>query len=418
MFTTIFGRRAVVVLIAIVLILGAAAIRATNIPGPSVPQLINYQGRLMDGTGAPVTGARDLTFGFYGSTTGGNAYLTVLQEGVVVNGGLYSVLIGSGPITAGTESSFSTMFAHNTYIWMGVKVGTEEEMTPRVLITSVPFAFHAGSLDQAWLAEFIGAFMANPDWDNDGYTKTGPNPDCNDGYANIHPNAPELCDGRDNQCPGDGGYGQVDEGCLGECVDYDLDGYGPNCALGPDCDNLDENNWNSCATCVDQDDDFYYTGCDDYLTILGPDCEDSNSGVNPGETEVCDMIDNDCDLEIDEGSDICPDHSNAQGVCTAGVCGVECDPDFGDCNASDGCETFLVLDPMNCMACNNVCPMLPNSTPECMGGCTFFCMNGFMDCDSEESNGCEIMTLFDHDNCGVCAHVCGPTQNCVMGNCQ
>jgi len=37
--------------------------------------------------------------------------------------------------------------------------------------------------------------------------------DCNDAIDTTHPGAAELCDGRDNQCAGDAGYGTVDEGC-------------------------------------------------------------------------------------------------------------------------------------------------------------------------------------------------------------
>ncbi|UCD85310.1 MAG: PD40 domain-containing protein [Deltaproteobacteria bacterium] len=48
------------------------------------------------------------------------------------------------------------------------------------------------------------------DNDGDGFTNLE---DCNDGDASIYPGAPELCDSVDNQCPGDDGYGLVDEGC-------------------------------------------------------------------------------------------------------------------------------------------------------------------------------------------------------------
>jgi hypothetical protein len=37
--------------------------------------------------------------------------------------------------------------------------------------------------------------------------------DCDDTQPNVYPGAPELCDMIDNQCPGDPGYGQIDEGC-------------------------------------------------------------------------------------------------------------------------------------------------------------------------------------------------------------
>jgi hypothetical protein len=38
--------------------------------------------------------------------------------------------------------------------------------------------------------------------------------DCEDSNPDVYPDAPEYCDCIDNQCPGDPGYGQIDEGCL------------------------------------------------------------------------------------------------------------------------------------------------------------------------------------------------------------
>ena len=54
------------------------------------------------------------------------------------------------------------------------------------------------------------------DSDSDTYyaeSGCGTDVDCDDGNSTIYPGATELCDGDDNQCPGDAGYGSVDEGC-------------------------------------------------------------------------------------------------------------------------------------------------------------------------------------------------------------
>jgi len=57
--------------------------------------------------------------------------------------------------------------------------------------------------------------------DNDGdgleicidWSLTNMGADCDDTNPNVFPGAAEVCDGVDNQCPGEPGYGVVDEGC-------------------------------------------------------------------------------------------------------------------------------------------------------------------------------------------------------------
>jgi hypothetical protein len=116
----------------------------------SVPQLINYQGRLTDSSGQPLDGVTvDLAFSFYGSESGSTVFLSVLQEDVQVNKGIYHVLIGSGTITPGTENSLADVFQKHTDVWMGVKVDTDPEMTPRTRISSVAYSLMSDKADQA-----------------------------------------------------------------------------------------------------------------------------------------------------------------------------------------------------------------------------------------------------------------------------
>jgi ELWxxDGT repeat protein len=151
--------------------------------------------------------------------------------------------------------------------------------------------------------------------------------DCEDSNAAVHPGAVEVgCDGLDNDCDpvtpeifdadGDGLACDLDcddslPTCTTDCSDGNVNGIA-DCAelsgdadadgtLEPsDCDDTDPNNWVSCGTCVDADTDGFFVGCDAYVTIAGPDCDDSASTVYPWGWEVCDLIDNNCDGSTDE----------------------------------------------------------------------------------------------------------------------
>jgi hypothetical protein len=173
--------------------------------------------------------------------------------------------------------------------------------------------------------------------------------DCDDGDAAIHPTATELCNSVDDDCDGD-----TDEADAADATTwyFDADGdlYGDptrteiactqpsrSVADGSDCDDADPlvspAGTESCNTVDDDcngtvddsaiDPELWYEDADGdgYGDELGAaasacdapagyvsdqtDCDDSSVDVNPGESEACDTLDNDCDGDRDESGCSC-----------------------------------------------------------------------------------------------------------------
>ncbi len=123
------------------LVLGAILFRAMLplIGYSAVPGTINYQGYLTDSLGTPISATVPIVFSLYSGAIGGNA-LWIETQNVVVASGIYSVNLGSvNPITLPFEAQY----------YLGVKVGTDPEMTPRKALTSVGYAFRATAADTA-----------------------------------------------------------------------------------------------------------------------------------------------------------------------------------------------------------------------------------------------------------------------------
>ena len=104
--------------------------------------------------------------------------------------------------------------------------------------------------------------------------------DCDDHDAGVYPDAPEACDGVDNDC--DGLLDDQDPDDLDESghwyVDGDGDGFGPDDSLVLTCAPAPE------------------------LVAEGGDCDDGDSAVSPAAQEWCNGLDDDCDGQVDDNA--------------------------------------------------------------------------------------------------------------------
>ncbi|OIO02899.1 MAG: hypothetical protein AUJ51_05655 [Elusimicrobia bacterium CG1_02_56_21] len=103
----------------------------------AAPALINYQGRLVDANGNPLSGAYSITFSIYSAASGGSAIWTETQS-LSLDNGIFSASLGAS--SALTPSVFSSDTRY-----LGVQVGADAEMTPRTQLLSVPYAIYAAS---------------------------------------------------------------------------------------------------------------------------------------------------------------------------------------------------------------------------------------------------------------------------------
>lgn len=153
-----------------------------------------------------------------------------------------------------------------------------------------------------------------------------------------------------------------------------------------------------------------YKDCD----ALSPGCE---TNVLNGDVNNC----SDCGVKCPSGADL----PHAQPTCTNGVCGLICDDTYQDCDGilSNGCERKVEGGRDSCTACGNFCPPRGNSDVTCINQkCVYTCRDGFGDCDGNMENGCEAVFATDGLNCGKCGTPClsgsHSSTSCSKGMCD
>jgi hypothetical protein len=258
---------------------------------------------------------------------------------------------------------------------------------------------------------------------------------CSPGFGNCDANASNACEL--DTLSSVAHCGTCASGCNGSCPAACSTPHAtPKCAAGVcaiatcnagylDCDAVSPT---GCEINANTDP----THCGTCVTV----CNSTNGtpGCSLGSCTIsCNSLYGNCDGTVQNGCEksLASDTSNcgvcgkvcggAHGTpaCNSGVCSITCDSGYGDCNStnSDGCEIPLNT-VNNCGACGTKCLGL-NANWTCAGLCVVAsCLSSYGNCDGADSNGCESNFLTDMNHCGDCSTACSNPKTCKSGLCS
>lgn len=126
----------------------------TSLVFADIPEIITYQGKLTDIDGIPVDESKLIKFIIYDADVDGNILWNSQFQTVPVSNGLFSISLGQTPAMDPLPTS---IFSSGYVRYLGITVGTDDEMAPRTQLTSEAYAYHALNADNAGSLEGLVA---------------------------------------------------------------------------------------------------------------------------------------------------------------------------------------------------------------------------------------------------------------------
>lgn len=141
-----------------------------------IPRTLSYQGVLTDNTGKPrPDGNHVFTFRLYDSASGGAAIWSE-QKTLPSKGGLFSTALGD-------QTPFGATVKFDRPYWLGIQVGNEPELAPRIPLTSVGYSMSSLRADTARVSV---ASLADTTWRHNGSNIYRPNGNIGIGTSGLY----------------------------------------------------------------------------------------------------------------------------------------------------------------------------------------------------------------------------------------
>jgi hypothetical protein len=119
--------------------LGFAGLAPTNVDA-AVPTGITQQGRVLDADGNAIAGEVTMVFTAYDEATDGTSLWTETQS-ITLDEGYFSARLGED-----SDNPFPDDFFDGSVRYIGITIGSDDELAPRERIASVPYAYHASEV--------------------------------------------------------------------------------------------------------------------------------------------------------------------------------------------------------------------------------------------------------------------------------
>jgi hypothetical protein len=139
-------------------LLGLAALSPIQAQVIAPPQLIHFQGRLARPDGTPVpNGNYSIRFSLWTAVTGGTEKWNQTFASVAVKNGTFAALLNT---STGTADKF------NADLYLEIKIGTDAPLTPRQQLVSVAYAMKANTVPDGSLTadKFAAGALNNLSW--------------------------------------------------------------------------------------------------------------------------------------------------------------------------------------------------------------------------------------------------------------